>query len=432
MDKTFDELIISSPAAEARISEGIERNRKGFFKVTVTDGEGKPVDATVKIKQKSHEFKFGCNMFMLDEIPDSKEKNEAYKEKLKAFFNILTVPFYWDATEPEDGKTRYDKDSEKIYRRPPTDLCVEWCEKNGIEPREHALCYDHFFPEWIKSKTPDEIKFYLDRRMREVSERYASRIPTIEVTNELAWDTGSPFYFEPDFVEWCFKTAEKYFPANKLGINDWCGFWDQPASPANWYYTEVENAMLKGARVDAIGMQYHMFFRREHYFNATRKYYNLDHLYAIMDRFSHFNKPIEITEITVPAFSNDPADERLQADIIEKLYKVWFSHEKTEKIIYWNLADGYAAFTTPGNMTDGENYYYGGLLRFDMSEKPAYERLRHLITEEWHTELTAKSGESFKAFYGDYDIEVTANGKSVIVPARMYKSLNREIKVKLD
>ena len=43
MDKTFDELIISSPAAEARINEGIERNRKGYFKVTVTDGEGKPV-----------------------------------------------------------------------------------------------------------------------------------------------------------------------------------------------------------------------------------------------------------------------------------------------------------------------------------------------------------------------------------------------------
>lgn len=431
MDKTFDELIVSSPAAEARINEGIERNRKGFFKVTVTDGEGKPVEATVKVKQKSHEFRFGCNMFMLDEIPDSKEKNEAYKEKLKSFFNVLTVPFYWDATEPEEGKTRYDKDSEKIYRRPPADLCVEWCEKNGIEPREHALCYDHFFPEWIKSKTPDEIKFYLERRMREISERYANRIPTIEVTNELAWNEGSPFYFEPDFVEWCFKTAEKYFPANKLGINDWCGFWDQPASPANWYYTEVENAILKGARVDAIGMQYHMFFRKEHYFNATRRYYNLDQLYAIMDRFSYFNKPIEITEITVPAFSNEPEDEQLQADIIEKLYKVWFSHEKTEKIIYWNLADGYAAFTTPGNMTDGENYYYGGLLRFDMSEKPAYKRLRHLITEEWHTELTAKSGEAFKAFYGDYDLEVSANGKTVTVPARMYKSLSREIKVKL-
>ena len=76
MDKTFDELIVSSPAAEARINEGIERNRKGYFKVTVTDGEGKPVEATVKVKQKSHEFRFGCNMFMLDEIPDSKEKNE--------------------------------------------------------------------------------------------------------------------------------------------------------------------------------------------------------------------------------------------------------------------------------------------------------------------------------------------------------------------
>lgn len=103
--------------------------------------------------------------------------------------------------------------------------------------------------------------------------------------------------------------------------------------------------------------------------------------------------------------------------MIEKLYSLWFSYPNVEQIVYWNLPDGYAAFTTPGNMAEGENYYRGGLLRFDMSEKPAYKRLKRLIKEVWTTdeELTAnENGEvSFLGFYGEY--EVTAGGKTYTV-----------------
>ena len=50
---------------------------------------------------------------------------------------MATLPFYWKDTEPEMGKTRYEKDSLKIYRRPSIDLYIEFCEENKIEPREH-------------------------------------------------------------------------------------------------------------------------------------------------------------------------------------------------------------------------------------------------------------------------------------------------------
>lgn len=432
MDKSFNEYVISSPAADERIAEGIERNRKGWFKVVVTGADGKRADARVRVKQKSHEFKFGCNMFMLDEIPDDENKNETYKRKLKSTFNAATLPFYWDATEPKRGETRYDASAEKIYRRPPADLCVDWCEKNGVEPREHGLCYDHFFPDWIKNESADEIKRALDKRMREISERYAHRIPTIEVTNEMFWGEGSTFYRKPEFVEWCFKNADGYFPTNKLAINE--GTYDcwGTSLPRNPYYLYVKNALLAGARIDLIGMQFHMFYRRENYFNATRTFYDLDRLYAVLDRFKEFGKPIEITEVTIPAFSGEADDEELQADVIEKLYSLWFSHENVEKIIYWNLADGYAAFTEPGNMTDGENYYYGGLLRFDMSEKPAYKRLSKLIRETWHTDVTVNGDEFFKAFYGDYELEVTALGKTTTVPVRLYKDSARTVSVVID
>ena len=112
-------------------------------------------------------------------------------------------------------------------------------------------------------------------------------------------------------------------------------------------------------------------------------------------------------------------DEHLQAEIIEKLYSIWFSHPNVEQIIYWNLVDGYAHLWDPdpvkiaasqGNMTIGENYYYGGLLRFDLSPKPAYLKIKELIQERWHTELeivTDKDGcADFRGFYGDYEVAV--------------------------
>lgn len=402
------DLVVSSDEIEQRIREGIEKNRKGEFLLKTKAGE------KVTVKLKNHKFRFGCNMFMLDEIPDDKRKNEIYKEKLIDFFNMATVPFYWDATEPEEGKTRYGKDSEKIYRRPPADLCVEFCEKNGLEPREHALCYNGFFPDWLKVKTLEEEKRLIEKRMKEISSRYADKIPTIEVTNEMLWPSGkTQFYSQPDYIDFCFKLAEKYFPNNTLCINEWSWIWESNETPWDNYYSYINGEILKGGRIDAIGMQYHVFHRKEKYFEATRKLYDLRQLFRTLDNYSRFGRQIQITEVTVPAFTVEEDDEESQADVLEKLYSLWFSYPNVSQIVYWNLVDGYAAFTTPGDMSGGENYYRGGLLRFDMSEKPAYKRLKHLIKEVWTTEETFNADKDgnvkFRGYYGEY--EICADGK---------------------
>ena len=137
---------------KGRISSGIEENRKGRVKIFLKDKNGSNAKgAAVKVIQKTHEFKYGANLFMLDEL-ETEEKNERYKTSFKDAFNMATLPFYWSDLEPERGKVRYNKDSVKIYRRPPIDLCIEFCEKNGIEPREHGLAYEHFFPYWMKDR----------------------------------------------------------------------------------------------------------------------------------------------------------------------------------------------------------------------------------------------------------------------------------------
>lgn len=413
---------------DEKVNSGIEKYRKGDAVITLRDCNGSVIpNAEVRVNQKSHEFRFGANLFMLDEL-ETPEKNELYKKYFADTFNMATLPFYWDSLEPERGKPRYAKDSPKVYRRPSPDLCVEFCEEHGIEPREHALAYDGFFPKWLYDASVEEVKEALEKRYKEISERYEDRIRTIEVTNEMEWSHGkTKFYNEPDFIEWCFKLADKYFPNNQLGINEYTDLaWRDKCRYNDKYYAYIEATMLKGARIDAIGMQYHMFYSASEEYEKTREPYNPVQLYRHMDLYSNLGKPLQITEVTIPAYSNDPEDEAIQAEIIEKLYSIWFSHPNVEQIIYWNLVDGYAHLwssdpekikASQGDMTIGENVYYGGLLRFDLTPKPAYYKIKELIQKTWHTEGTLRTDQSgkaqFRGFYGEYEVNITVDGKSV-------------------
>ncbi|MCQ2386711.1 MAG: glycoside hydrolase family 10, partial [Clostridia bacterium] len=124
---------------EEQVKIGIETYRKGTATLFFRDEEGNPVRG-VKIKGnlKNHEFKAGANMFMLDEF-ETPEKNQIYREKFAETFNLATLPFYWNAQEPEKGVTRYHKDSAPLYRRLNADHCLAYCRENGITPKGHCL-----------------------------------------------------------------------------------------------------------------------------------------------------------------------------------------------------------------------------------------------------------------------------------------------------
>ena len=318
--------------------------------------------------------------------------------------------------EPEQGKPRYGKNSPRIYRRPPPDLCLEWCEANNIMPKAHCLNYVAFMPEWAKG-TIDREKFYLSNHFRELSERYAGRIRDWEVTNETFWGyrEGSNIYAEDDFVEWSFEQANRFFPANRLIINEaHCRVWESITGfygNRSQYFMQIERALLKGARIDVIGMQYHMFHKREEELEQTAAFYDPQRIFDVLDTYAKLNRNIQITELTIPAYSYTAGDEEIQAEILRNVYSMWFSHEAMEAIVYWNLVDGFAAFAPQGDMTAGENYYHGGMIRYDFTTKPVYNMLYDLIHKEWHTEAETESNEygvaTFKGFYGEYDVEVT-------------------------
>lgn len=397
---------------------GIEKYRKGDLKIKAVNADGTPAkNVSFSVEQKKHEFKFGANIFMLGEF-ETAEKNEIYKEKFSKIFNLATVPFYWNTLEPEEGKTRYDADSEKIYRRPPTDLCVDYCLKNGIEPKCHCLNYDMFIPEWLKGVSEKTYFEKLEKRFSEISGRYADTIPTFEVINEQFypyWDPkASASYFTDGFVRKSFVLAEKYFGKNKLIINDFVisepGLYNERTTYFLWIYY----LLSQGCRIDTIGFQYHNFFEKGKEASMADSRYNPGRIYKLLDLYAKLGREMQITEMTIPAYSSDEEDEYVQAKLTEYLYTIMFGYPNMNAVIYWNVPDGYAAFAPMGDMNVGENVYYGGLLRFDMSEKPVYKTLDRLINHEWHTSENgiAEDGEiSLRGFYGEYEVTVR-NGKN--------------------
>lgn len=427
---------------EERIKSGIELYRKGYAQIEVTDGKGNPIKGVkITAKQKSHEFKYGANIFMLDEF-ESEEKNQIYREKFRSLFNLATVPFYWSDLEPEQGKPRYAKDSPRIYRRPAPDLCVEYCAENEIEPKCHCLNYDNFIPDWLRDADVEYHKAMLEKRFREIAERYADRIPSFEVTNEtfnLLTLYQTKFYQENDFVEWSFRTADKYFPNNRLIINDYLLFDNDRGFRGNRspYFMQIERLLHNGiTHLDSIGMQFHSFFglEREEAMAAYR--YNPMHLYQVLDKYAELGKRIQITEMTIPAYSSEAEDEEIQAELIANLYPLFFGHPAMEAVIYWNLPDGYAYGANIGDMTTGENKYYGGLLRHDLSEKPAAQVIKDLFTKEWHTEaetVTDEAGKAkFRGFYGDYELNIVKDGKESAETLTLSSRKNNANKIVLD
>lgn len=423
--KTYNE---NKEMIDSRIAEGIEQNRKGNCRICLKDEAGNVFSSQkVKINQVSHAFKHGANIFMLDEI-DNEEYNLEYRRFFKEFFNLATVPFYWDTLEPEEGKPRFAADSKKIYRRPAPDLCMQYCEENGIESKLHCLVYDKFNPEWVKGLSLDEVKEKYEKRVQEISERYAGRMYEFEVINEIfcapQWNESkkTPISYYEDVLEWAFELARKYFSEETLVINEGNPLPDlAKEGQENPYYQRIKRGLENGATIDKIGLQHHLFTgvkaqTDEEYEASVKSQGNLDLgdpmiMFKALDTIAELGLPLELTEVTVPTFGDTEEDEQLQADMLKLWYSVWFSHPAVTAIVYWNTLDGYAFIDNTWN----ENNCRGGLWHHDLTPKKAALMLKSLFQDEWHTELELTTDEDgfieFRGFYGDYTAEV--NGETI-------------------
>ena len=422
-----------------RADAEIERNRKGLFELVLCEN-GQPIggDVRVEARMTDIDFNFGANIFMLNQY-DTDAENRRYEKEFTKIFNSAAIPLYWEGTEPVESVLRYSADTpNNVYRRPPADFVADFCEDHGLRMKGHPLFWHEFIPAWLKKYTFGEIKYLVERRFAEISERYADRCERFDVVNEPSriYDVymtsrgGNWTYILPedDYCIWAFNLARRYFPANTLILNDTVGAsFHEFRGKYSGYYLNIKDLLSRGVPIDEIGMQCHLGDR------GGENVYNGERLYNVLDTYASLGKPINISEISIPSKIQGEVDEELQAQAAEQLYKICFSHPALTGVTWWNLPDD-GILTTKRKAGD-ENLPSAGLIDGDYNEKAAYKALDRLINTEWRTDAVITTGNGrakFKGFYGRYEIAVTVGEKTYVKKIHLSKELSHVRRIDLD
>lgn len=428
-------LVKEDPEIEFRIKTGTEMYRKGFGRIELLDaGRNKVKQASIRLKQVSHEYLFGCNAFMFNQFPEE-EQNKRYEEVFANLFNEAVVPFYWSDLEVEDGRPRFASGSEPVYRRPPADDVVDFCKRKNITPKGHPLCWHCFVPEWAPKKKTEMLR-RLDRRIREIAERYGDVIPIWDTVNEA--QSRNPLLrgfdnpaFPDNHVEEVFRIAERYLPLSTLLYNDNNRWW-QYNGDYTPVYLLVKTLQEHGCRVGGLGLQYHMF---EGLLNQADQFMNPRQIYKCLDQYGKLNIPVNFSEVSVISRRDLGDGDAFQELVTEKLYRLWFSHPATNSIVWWNMVDGTAAYAPLGS-EQGENSLRAGLVNYDFSPKPAYKILEQLIKREWHTETSVEyrveAENVFHGFYGEYDAVIRTDGGTFSTRISLSKDSDNMIRIVLE
>lgn len=391
--------------SQARPAEEPLRHRKARVSITVT-ADGQPLSGQeVVIAQTRHAFLFGCGFdrsviaLSNGELSGEPQSRAARIDELTLeLFNCVTLPFYWANFEPTPGLV----DFERITN------AIRWYRERGCRLKGHPLCWHTLAPGWLLPLDTDAIRdALLTRTEREVS-TLAGQIAVWDVVNEAVI---SPVYerYDNGITRLCrqigvveliaavFERARVSDPAATLMINDF----DVSAD----YERLISDCLARGIRIDAIGIQSHMH----------QGYWGVERTQSILERFGRFGLPLHFTESTLvsghlmPPELDDLNDYQLdewpstsegeerQCRETELHYRTLFAHPLVRAVTWWELVDG------------GWLRAPAGLVRHDLSIKPAYEKLLDLIQREWWTPetraTTAADGTlPFAGFLGDYEL----------------------------
>ncbi|HPD28710.1 MAG TPA: endo-1,4-beta-xylanase [Phycisphaerae bacterium] len=399
---------LAAPLPEADIlgqaDARIEKHRKGDIVLRLTNnGRVPPAGLHVRIRQTRHAFLFGSNIFKLGAC-GSPEANAAYEQHYAALLNYATLPFYWWHYEKDRGRPDYDK----------TKVMADWCAAHNVMTKGHPLAWNWFDPKWLPDDPKEVLRLQLER-IEECSRRFAGQIDIWDVVNEAT------HYDRPDckknsprltkiirdmgvgpFVRAAFQAARKGNPKATLIINDYA-VGDEFAAKVIDELVDDEGRPL----YDVIGIQSHQHGGA----------WPAEKIWDVCERFARYGKPLHFTETTFISgaqgrnlaeqrqqagskfkWASTPEGEKRQAEEVVRFYTILFSHPAVEAITWWDFTDYNAWQGAPA-----------GLLREDMTPKPAYEELMKRIKGTWWTTETVATVEGngevrFRGFLGDYTV----------------------------
>ncbi len=415
---------LSDESLMATADERIEKCRKADGQLTVRDPAGNPIpNAKVSLRQTRHAFLFGCNIFGWGRQSDEATE-AAYRKQYENLLNFATLPFYWPSYERERGKPQHEHFME----------VARWCKANGIATKGHPLAWNYSDARWFPTDT-EELRRLQMERIDDCVTRFRELIDRWDVVNEATHFDRDEFLKQRapkhsamwkavgqmEFARECFVHARKAGPEATLLINDY------RVDPA--YERVIEKLVDEAGKpmYDVIGLQSHMHSRVR----------TSESLWRICERFARFGVPLHFTEMTILSgqranskprgepWPSTADGEAYQAREVARVYTLLFSHPAVEAITWWDFSDRAAWKGAPA-----------GLIRDDMTPKPAYDALLKLVRGKWWTTLQTKSDDqgavSFRGFLGDYEVEVSAPGcESVCLPIMLAQGGENEFVIEL-
>ena len=379
-------------------------HRKGKVKIQLQDAQGKAMAGRkVKLELKKHAFKFGCNIFWLNEMltpgigAERRALMEKYWEAWAGLFNFGTLPFYQGQYEPVEGKPNQDM----LMRS------AEFLKDHGVAMKGHPLCWHTVSAPWLMKKTPEEVlENQLHRIRREVG-AFKNHIKMWDVINEVVI---MPIFENGDnaitplckklgrvpLVKKVFDMAKETDPDATLLLNDF--------NTSEQYRQLIEDCLAADVPIDVIGIQSHQH----------QGFWGEEKLHQVLERFSSFGKTIHFTENTfvsgdlmpahivdlndfkVPEWPTTPEGEERQAKDLMAMLEILFAHPLVEAFTNWDFTDG-AWLGAPA-----------GLVRLDGSRKPALDAFDEKVNKEWHTVIHAMTDENgeveAEGFLGQYSV----------------------------
>jgi GH35 family endo-1,4-beta-xylanase len=219
-----------------------------------------------------------------------------------------------------------------------------------------------------------------------------------------------------EYIQTAFRTARQANPQAVLLINDY----RLDAAYADNVISQLVDEAGK-PMYDVIGIQSHM---HGGYWGAARAW-------DVCERFAKFGKPLHFTETTVVSgpkkdsvWATTPEGEQDQAKRVTEFYSVLFSHPAVEAVTWWDFTDQGAWQRAPA-----------GLVRGDMSPKPAYEQLHGLIKGKWWTKVETTTGPggsaNLEGFLGQYEIEAKSADRRLTGAFSLEKGQKSPVEVRL-
>ena len=379
----------------------IDQIRKGDVSITIKDKNGNPVpDAKVNVDMYEHEFDFSIA------VGQQIAKMPKYRETVVQNFNHLgTEGGFHRQTVNDDENTQYDYN----------DAYIKFAKNNGITHgvHGHALLWDANIDQfWMTAYEPvykDKDKFMADVRkhFEYMADRYGDDVTVWDVTNE---DTsrvyGPTCTFKNlhgiEIMEDFYKWARELFPNATLMLTD--GGFDANKEFADW--------AIKTLKPDMLGCQGHA--------GPTAIPENtIKKLYEYYDRYG---LEMKITEFDTSGVTDDV---NYQGNIARDMLIAYFS------VPYVNMIQLWGYWNSSSTTLQWRFMYYN-----DWTLKPGGIAYQDLVYNKWWTReegITDKEGKyNLRAFYGDYDIKVNADGKDYLLSVPLYKNSQNDVEIILD